>query len=277
MTVRWLSLVLVVCVACNEEEATAPDAKPGAAANVDADLTAATWAGKVHSSAGELKFKQANGALTATMAYRLFGRVILTDEFTVTRDADGSVHLKGSPKNRFVGGGRFPLAELVGKLSEDKSTIAGSHTIPQGEIKWFATTKQTVDALDPPLDVTAAEKALCEAPWEGTVGNKPATLVVAKKGGKLTGTLSSGKDKTALDVALDDKGAVRLSAVPKPTPQGLLTRTFAGYFGTAELKRFAGSEESVVKQGFVEQSNSAAFVFERQAPAQPKGKAKKKG
>lgn len=280
MTSRWLCLaLLLLCFACKKDKESKPSSdgdKAAAAPDPDADLTAHTWAGKVHSSAGELKFARDGGALTAEMAYQLYGRVIISDKFTVTREADGTVKLKGMPENPLIGGGRFPVGELVGKLSDDKKTIAGKHTLPEGDIEWFITTAKKVGEIDPPLDVAAGEKALTAGNWEGTVGDKPAKLTFVSKDGKLTGALTSGKDKVALDAKVEGDGKVTMTAVPTPTPRGLLEQTFVGYFGTAELLKIAGTREESVKEGFVEQASSGPFSFQRTvAPAKPAKGAKK--
>ena len=269
MTYRWTLVALLACSACSKDkeakpsEAAAAEAKP----DPDADLIDHTWAGKMHSSAGELKFKREGDALAAEWAFQLFGRVIITDKYSVARAPDGTITLKGKPENRLIGGGRFPLNELVGKLSDDKKTIAGKHALPQGEIEWFITTTKKVGEIDPPLDVATGAKALTAGAWQGTVGDKPAKLAFTDKGGKLTAQLVSGKDKAALDVTVEGDGKVTMTAVPKPTPRGLLQETYVGHFGTAELLKISGSREEVVKEGFVEQANSGPFTFERKPAA----------
>ena len=281
MTYRWPLLVLLACAACSKDKEAKPSgsAAKEAAPDPDADLIDHTWAGKMHSSAGELKFKREGEALSAEWAFQLFGRVIITDRYSVTRTPDGTVTLKGSPENRLIGGGRFPLNELVGKLSDDKKTIAGKHPVPGGEIEWFITTTKKVGEIDPPLDVAAGQKALTEGTWEGTVGDKPAKLTFKDADGKMTGALVAGKDKATLDVKVEGDGKVTMTAVPKPTPRGLLEETYVGHFGTAELLKISGTRDEVVKEGFVEQANTGPFSFERKpaaaVPAKP-AKATKK-
>jgi hypothetical protein len=259
-------LLFLLSGACSKDKEAKPEKdKAAAAPDPDADLIDHTWAGKVHSSAGQMTFKRDGGALAAEMAYQLYGRVIISDKFTVTREADGTVKLVGSPENPLIGGGRFPLGELVGKLSADKSTIAGKHTLPEGEIEWSVTTTKKIGEIDPPLDVAAGEKSLLAGGWEGTIGDKPAKVTFASEGGKTTGVLTSGKDKVALDVKIEGDGKVTMVAVPTPTPRGLLAQTFVGYFGTAELLKISGTREETFTEGFVEQASSGPFSFERKA------------
>ena len=272
-------VMAVVCamnlVACEKPPETVVETKP----KVDPlaqELAAGVWAGLLHNSPSELTFDiRTPGQVLATMSYSVFQRSVLKDEFTVTFDADGTVHLKGAPTNKFVGGGKF-LPELIGKLSADRNTLSGSQLLGDKlTIEWSLSKNKTLKDVDPPLSVLQGEAALTTAPWEGTVGNRPAKLVITKTSAGLNAVLTQGKDTTKFDVTLNPKGEIKMSAVARPTQQGLVKVTFNGYFGTRELQRVQGTAETTTTQGFVEQSNSETWMFMKARPeAEPKSKVK---
>lgn len=264
--------------ACNKSSETVVDTKP----KVDPILQhigSSTWVGLLHQTPSELRVEVLGTVANAHLTYTVFGRTVLKDEFTLTADPDGTVHLKPAAGNKFVGNGKF-LAELTGKLSEDKNTLSGNQPLGEQNIAWSFAKGKAISEVDPPMSLLSGEAALTTTPWEGTVGGRPARLTITKTSAGLNATLQQGKETTKFDAALNAKGELKLTATARPTQQGLLKVTVNAFFSTREMNRLQGTAEISTTQGFVEQSSSEGWTFIKAKPesaAKPaKAGAKKK-